>query len=559
MADDRAPQDSPTVGLPPSVSPSPPPATITKPQSSGVSAGLALVGSVITTISNFGIALLVARAGATHAGIFFASTAVVTILGNSAGLGTMTGLVYFMPRAMAGTTPNPRALIRIAAQPVIVVSALVGALLYLGASPVAELIADESVASVTTMLRVLAVGVPAWALTVLLLGATRGLGSMTPTVAVNQVFKPLAQLLAVGGIVLVDPTPSGLALGLAWGVPVVVSAGAALGAVWHLGGFAGSGPGSISAADYWRYTRPRSVSATFQIALERIDVILVSALAGESTAGVYATISRYITAGNFLIFSIAQSAAPALRRALAADRRGQAQRLLGQATGWMVLLAWPYFLLVAVEAETLASLMNPSFTTGAGALTILALGMLANAAAGPIDLTLLMLGRSGWSLVGTAAAIVTDVALALVLIPRYGIIGAAIAWALAVVVQNGLASALVYRIGDLRAAGRGAIVAATGAMLAVVPVGLVTPAGFTGLMMTGMAAAVIYIAWLIRFAPLLDLPPLPASIAARIGSASPTSDPPPSHTARAGSATTPPERSTSEGARVGSAATTEPD
>jgi O-antigen/teichoic acid export membrane protein len=474
-------------------------------QSSGTATGLALVGAAVTTTANFGIALGLARAGASLAGVFFAATAVVAILGNTAGLGTMTGLVYHLPTATDGTHPNPRSLVGYAAGPVSAAGALAAVVIVLAADPIAAVLAPGRTADLATMLRLLAVAVPAWALTVTFLGATRGLGSMTPTVVINQVLKPVCQLGGVGGLLFIYGEPSMGALAVAWGWPIVAAAVLAFGALWRAGGLAGGGPAPVSAAEFWRYTRPRSLATGLQIALERIDVILVSALAGEAAAGIYGTVSRFITAGNFVVYSIGQATSPGLRRAISTGRGEEAQRLLHQATGWMVLVAWPYFLFVAVEADSLISLLNPAFTEGATALAILALALLTHAATGPIDLALLMLGRSRPSLGIAATALTADVVLAVALIPRFGAAGAAIGWACAVLIQNGVAALLVHRVGGLRPVGWPAVIAGCGALLAIVPVAVVTPPGTAGLALTTIVAGPIYLLWVTKFAHRLDV------------------------------------------------------
>lgn len=494
------------------------PATPKPAQSNGAATGLAVAGAIVTTITNFGIAILIARVSATLAGLFFTTTAVVTILGNSAGLGTMTGLVYFLPAALGGPRPNPRALLVLALRPVVVISAATALGLFLGAAPLAAAVAADEAAEATVMLRLLAFAIPFWAVTVTCLGATRGLGSMTPTVLVNQVVRPLGQLLLIGGVLLIDREPSGPAIAVAWSIPVVAAAAVAVTAVARLGGFGGRGPGCVSRREFWHYTRPRALSTAGQIALERIDVVLVSAFAGEAAAGVYGTITRFISAGNFLVFGMGQATSGGLRRALALGDHQRAQRLLRQSTAWMVLLAWPYFLLIATKAEPLAALLHPSFVSGATTLTVLAVAMLAGAFAGPVELTLLMLGRSRWSLASTSLALTLDLGVAWFAIPRFGIVGAAVAWGVAVVAQNSLASILVRQVGGLGAVARPSLIAASGALLAVVPIGLITPDDFGGLVTTSISAGAVLGIWVLLFAPVLDLEIGPlVRIRARLG------------------------------------------
>jgi O-antigen/teichoic acid export membrane protein len=76
---------------------------------------------------------------------------------------------------------------------------------------------------------------------------------------------------------------------------------------------------------------------------------------------------------------------------------------------------------------------------------ILALAMLVGIGTGPVDVILLMSGRSWLSLANNMLAVVLDVGLNLVLIPRFGIVGAAVSWSVAIVASNLVALAQVSR------------------------------------------------------------------------------------------------------------------
>lgn len=476
-------------------------------QSMGAASSLAMIGAVISTIANFAIAYLVSRISTEFAGLFFVATAVATILGNSSCLGTMTGLVYFLPQTLDGESPNPRHLILKALKPVAALSASVAILVAVFSSQIAELISRKgSPDDLATMLPIMAIAIVPFALTITLLGATRGLGSVTPTVAVNQVLRPAGQILLLGIILLgEDPDPRLIAAG--WTLPVVLGLFVALRAVAQLGGFVGQGPAQVSGKEFWGYTKSRAVSTSMQIALERFDVIIVTALIGPAAAGIYGVLSRFISAGNFLMFSVSQAVSPTLRRAISREQWTLAQGLLRKATGWLVLIAWPYFLILAVKPEPFARLLNVDSAADARILSILALGMMFSAASGPIDLCLLMLGRSDLSLIGVAAAITTDLVLLWILAPRYGIRGAAAAWAISVVIQNASSAFFVHRESrtqnaqgwSLHGPSRASALAGAGALLAVVPVGLLTGNDFVHAVICGLVAGPVLIAWIYQF------------------------------------------------------------
>nr|WP_269091041.1 class I SAM-dependent methyltransferase [Actinopolymorpha cephalotaxi] len=108
-------------------------------------------------------------------------------------------------------------------------------------------------------------------------------------------------------------------------------------------------------------------------------------------------------------------------------------------------LAWPIYLCSAVAAPVLLKVFGGGYEAGRATVVILALTMLATTATGSVDVVLLMAGRSRQSLVNNAAALVVDVVLVVVLVPRLGITGAAVAWAAALAVRNSLPMLQVRR------------------------------------------------------------------------------------------------------------------
>ncbi|MFN8188934.1 MAG: hypothetical protein U0R78_00615 [Nocardioidaceae bacterium] len=116
---------------------------------------------------------------------------------------------------------------------------------------------------------------------------------------------------------------------------------------------------------------------------------------------------------------------PQIARLHAAGRPDQAGLALRTATTWNVLIAWPVYLTCAVIPATLLLIFGKDYSEGVPVVIILALGMLVGIAAGPVDIALLMLGRSVLSLRNNMAAPITNLVLNLALVPVLGISGGA--------------------------------------------------------------------------------------------------------------------------------------
>jgi len=129
--------------------------------------------------------------------------------------------------------------------------------------------------------------------------------------------------------------------------------------------------------------------------------------------------------------------------------------------------------------------------------------MLVNLGTGNVTVVLLMGGKSSWNLVNTVVAIVLNVGLNLLLIPRFGMEGAAVAWAVSIVVDNLMALAEVWWFLGMRPFGRGYAVVVAAALGCVGGIGLLVRltvgATVPGLVLFMVAAGAAYGAVLYRW------------------------------------------------------------
>jgi O-antigen/teichoic acid export membrane protein len=217
--------------------------------------------------------------------------------------------------------------------------------------------------------------------------------------------------------------------------------------------------------DFWRFAAPRGVASIFQITLLWLDTILLAALASPHDAGIYAAVARCATQGAFAIHAVVFVIGPLVSGLLATDERERAQAVYQTATSWLTALSWPiYFTLVAFSPLVL-SMFGPEFVAGETALVVLACAMLVAVASGPVNVVLVMAGKTSWNLLNAFVALAVNVVLNLALIPPHGLSGAAIAWATSILVANVLPLIQVRRFLGLHPVGPGftsvAVAAAT--------------------------------------------------------------------------------------------------
>jgi O-antigen/teichoic acid export membrane protein len=424
-----------------------------------------LAGNVASSLLGFVLVVVISRGlHAGGAGMFFEAVALFTILTSVAALGADTGLLRIIPwyRASDRVADLRRTLV-VALGPVLVIASLLAATAFLlapqlvgvfmrGARP------DEGAAFIRALLPFL----PLAAVSAVALAATRGFSTVLPFVAVEHIGKPLARPLLV--LVAIGVGLGSTAVALTWAAPVAVGFVVAL---WLLlqrlgraerrdrlqrsqerpGGRAARSPRTFGAlaADFWRFSAPRGTAAIFQITIVWLDVLLVGSLRSTREAGIYAAASRFITAGTFALQAVRLVIAPQFSAMLARREHRRAEAVHQVATWWVMAASWPLYLALAAFAPLLLGVFGREYLAGRTALTILALAMLVNLGTGNVQSVLLMAGRSSWNLLNMAVSVGANVVLNLLLIPRFGIAGAALAWAVSIWIDN-LASVVEVRL-----------------------------------------------------------------------------------------------------------------
>jgi O-antigen/teichoic acid export membrane protein len=125
-----------------------------------------------------------------------------------------------------------------------------------------------------------------------------------------------------------------------------------------------------------------------------------------------------------------------------------------------------------------------------------------------------MAGRTSWTMGNALAAVVGMVGVDLILIPRYGILGASIGWAVALVIQNILPLTQLLVVLGLHPFGRATLMAAAlcAACFGVVPAvaRLVWPGSVTAAVLAVAFGSAVFAIGCLRWRDMLDLPALGA-------------------------------------------------
>jgi O-antigen/teichoic acid export membrane protein len=173
--------------------------------------------------------------------------------------------------------------------------------------------------------------------------------------------------------------------------------------------------------------------------------VLVSGIIGLPAAAVYTGATRFVVVGQLGNQAVGYSVQPQLRRLLVRGEDSAAFELFQVSTTWIVALTWPLYLTVISMAPLLLKVLGSHYGSGEHAAITVTAAMLVASACGLVDVALITIGKSVWNLANVALGLTVNVAIDLTLLPRIGIEGAAIGWAVAIILCNVVPLWQIYR------------------------------------------------------------------------------------------------------------------
>ena len=182
-----------------------------------------------------------------------------------------------------------------------------------------------------------------------------------------------------------------------------------------------------------------------ELVMRYSGTITLGIFADAADVGVYSVAMRTAMLTTFFLIAVNSIASPKLA---ALHHQGDTQALESVTRNSAKLttaLAAPMLLIFVLVPTWVLQLFGEDFERGALALAILAAGQFVNVATGLVMQLLMMTGHERAARNNWALGVVINIILNLLLIPPYGINGAAVATALSVVVVNLLAVVSVYR------------------------------------------------------------------------------------------------------------------
>ena len=165
----------------------------------------------------------------------------------------------------------------------------------------------------------------------------------------------------------------------------------------------------------------------YSIVISRADVLILGLFHPTKDVGVYSAATSTAALGSLFLIAANSRGGPMMSAMFAGGDKSGLERVVHTLTSWAFWPSLAIALVMWAGGGRILALFGPGFSAGYATLAILMIGQVVNSGAGPVLLLAAVTGHQaaaarvfGWSAL-------TNVAICFVLVPRFGLLGAALA------------------------------------------------------------------------------------------------------------------------------------
>jgi O-antigen/teichoic acid export membrane protein len=399
-------------------------------------AGIVMLGTIAGSGLKYLFEFVVARRlGPELFGVFFLALSIFRILEKVCTLELTSGMLRFVSLYQGeGDRERVKGTVLSGLRVGLVTAAAAAALLFVFSGTLAGPVFHAG--ALTSVLRLMSLGVVFAVGTEILVHSLQALGKVEYRVSVRLIFEPALGLVLA--LVLLRSELGLLSAALAFVAPAVLGTFLAL----H---FARrvfppltrkSVPSVSDTGQLLRFSGPLFLAGLLSVFLIQVNPLMLGHFRPAAEVGVFGAALR-----TSFVLPLVLDAFNAIFAPMIADltNRGDLDKLEGLfkvVTKWILTVSIPAFILLAFCGDPILRLWGASYREGLACLIMICVGQFINCATGPVGYMISMSGRTPISLANAGGALALNIVLNLLLIPRYGILGSAVALSASMAVVN---------------------------------------------------------------------------------------------------------------------------
>ena len=190
---------------------------------------------------------------------------------------------------------------------------------------------------------------------------------------------------------------------------------------------------------------PMLITASMTTVMGMTDIIMLGMYSTETDIGIYGVTMKIAMITSISLIAINTIAAPKFAEFWGRDDMDGLSKIVQQTTKMIFWSSFPILMFIFIFPGGLLSIFGKEFIIGATALMILTFGQFVNAISGPVGNIMNMTGYQKILQYTAITSAIINIILNYILIPKYGVSGAAIATATSGILWNILCVSFLYK------------------------------------------------------------------------------------------------------------------
>lgn len=397
-------------------------------------AGVNFLGKIADSFLKYLFVIIAARfLGAGYFGLFALGLAVTTCLGLISRLGLDGGVIRYVS-VYNGDDDKQRVkgVITVALKYTFFASVLVGVILFLAAKPLSVKVFNKP--ELENVIKLLSISIPFYSFALIALSCTRGFQVMRYMVYGQNLFLPATNLLLVILLLLMKLKIN--AVIFSYLISVFLTAVLSFYFLNKVFPEFMEIKAVPETRKLFRFSVPLLIFLFFNFIIMWTDTLMLGHFRTSNEVGVYNAAMKTALLTGMILLSFNAIFAPMISDLYNKKQLEKLQSLFKTVTKWIYTMSLPIFLLIALLPKEIMGIFGEEFVLGYKSLFILAFAQLISASVGSVGTVLAMSGKQDIVMYNTLGICIVNIILNYILIPIYGITGAAIASGLSTIIFN---------------------------------------------------------------------------------------------------------------------------
>jgi O-antigen/teichoic acid export membrane protein len=197
--------------------------------------------------------------------------------------------------------------------------------------------------------------------------------------------------------------------------------------------------------EYLKYSFPLTLATIMAVVIDKIDIIMLGQMATNKEVGIYQITVQVANLISIMLLIFNTVFAPKISKLYHSNKLDDLRRIYISSTRVLGLIGVIFIFLIICFGNYFLIFFGPEIAQGQTSLTLRGIGQFVNVAVGSVWLMLSMTGKPKLQMYANLIACLLNVILNFILIPKYGINGAAFASMISIVFTNIIGYILVSK------------------------------------------------------------------------------------------------------------------